>query len=98
GNASARLIAQVIDKNVTVFISLRTPITDGDLTLASGDAAIIWAKQGSGNPLVATTGTITTVRSADHFQLELRDVAKQETDSFGGSFVANGAITELTDP
>jgi uncharacterized protein (DUF2345 family) len=94
----SRLLLQASDHGVTVFASFALPLTGSTIALAADPQNVsIWAKQGSGAPLIAQSGNVSLNSDAGLLNLSFSDIAKP-SDTAGESLLVVGTIDDVPAP
>lgn len=93
--SDTRLVITVQQNGLTALVSLAIPISSGTRHASNAAELVIWAKVGSEQPMIATSGHIDVSRTNNVVELVLVDVTKAD-DTFGGSFKLKGQVRGLT--
>jgi hypothetical protein len=95
--SGTRLLVTVQQNDSTVFFSLSTPVSTGTRSVESAIDLVVWAKNGQGQPLLATTGQVDVVVADQLASLSTVGVSKP-VDAFGDSFELTGNVLGLRVP
>ena len=95
--SGTRLLVTVQQYDSTVFFSLSAPVSTGTRSVESAIELVVWAKNGQGQPLIATTGQVDVVVSDHVASLSTLGLSKP-VDGFGESFQLTGNVLGLRVP
>lgn len=96
-STSTRLLMQAKDAKITVHVSIAVPLVEGLTGIETQDVSA-WAKESDAvNPLLATSGTVTSSKNGNLWSFRMNDVAKPE-DASGPSLVIRGTIDGVNIP
>lgn len=91
----ARLMIRLADSEVTALLSLARPLAQGTIQLDPGSQqALVWAKQGSGVPLVADRGQLSVRIDGANVSISIDGIAK-DADSYGTSLFMSGTVESV---
>jgi len=90
-----RLLIRLADGEVTALLSLAKPLVHGTIQIDPGSQqALVWAKQGTGVPLVADRGQLSVSMDAANVSISIEGVSK-DADSYGTSLFMSGTVASV---